>query len=141
MRDSIQIIGVKTLIYCIILAVYCMFYITFLYNLIYALDLTMRHLILSTFYSLTGTLYPSGFISLKLLTSLRTNHTKVCSLMKNSVSYGVKKIRLNPSIDHSIKFSDSLWYARGINYESIERLRIYLLASDTSEHLYYLYDW
>ena len=29
---------------------------------------------------------------------------------------------------------------RGINYESIERLRIYLLASDTSEHLYYLYD-
>jgi len=117
MRDSIQIIGVKTLIYCIILAVYCMFYITFLYKLIYALDLTMRHLILSTFYALTGTLYPSGFISLKLLTSLRTNHTKVCSLMKNSVSYGVKKIRLNPSIDHSIKFSDSLWYARGIDYE------------------------
>ena len=45
---------------------------------------------------------------LKLLTSLRTNHTKVCSLMKNSVSYGVKKIRLNPSVDHSIIFSDSL---------------------------------
>ena len=54
---------------------------------------------------------------LKILTSLRTNHTKVCSLMKNSVSYGVKKIRLNPSIDPFIIFRGSLWYARGINIE------------------------
>ena len=45
---------------------------------------------------------------LKLSTSLRTNHTKVCSLMKNSVSYGVKKIRLNPSIDPFIIFRGSL---------------------------------
>ena len=58
-RDSIQIIGVKTLIYCIILAVYCMFYITLLYNLIYALNLIMIHLILTTFYALSGVLYPS----------------------------------------------------------------------------------
>ena len=51
----------------------------------------------------------------------------------------------SPSIDHSIKFSDSLWYAREVNIEFflglIVYLRIYLLASDTSEHLYYLYDW
>ena len=85
-----------------------MFYITYISVLIYSLILNLRHLILTTFYALSGTLYPSGFISLKLLTSLRTNHTKVCSLMKNSVSYGVKKIRLNPSIDPFIIFSDSL---------------------------------
>ena len=83
-----------------------MFYITFISVLIHSLILTLRHLILTTFYALTGTLYPSGFISLKLLTSLRTNHTKVCSLMKNSVSYGVKKIRLNPSVDPLIKFRE-----------------------------------
>ena len=50
----------------------------------------------------------------------------------------------SPSIDHSIKFRDSLRYASGISIEFslglIERLRIYLLVSDTSERLYYLYD-
>ena len=117
MRDSIQIIPSKHRYSVSFLPLYCMFYITFISVLIHSLILTLRHLILITFYSLTGTMSPFGFISLKLLTSLRTNHTKVCSLMKNSVSYGVKKIRLNPSIDPFIIFSDSLWYARGINIE------------------------
>ena len=138
MRDSIRIIGVKTLIYCIILAVYCMFYITLLYNLIYALSLTLRHLILTTFYDSSCVFIPLLLHPFKNIYNSSNNHNRV---MYKSYDLGVKKIRLNPSIDPFIIFSDSLWYAKGVNYEFIERLRIYLLASDTSEHLYYLYDW
>ena len=43
-----------------------MTYITLLYNLIYALILTMIHVILTTFYAITGVLYPSRFYLFKI---------------------------------------------------------------------------
>ena len=81
LRDSIQIIPSKHSNSVSFLPLYCMFYITFISVLIHSLILILRHLILTTFYALSGTLYPSDIISLKLLTSLRTNHTKVCSIL------------------------------------------------------------
>ena len=106
--------GVKLYVSVSLLPLYCMTYITLLYNLIYALILILRHLILITFYALTDTRY----------------HLK-------SLCFMGKKNSLEPLDRPPYKIQRIV---RGINYESIERLRIYLLASDTSEHLYYLYD-
>ena len=114
MRDSIQIIPSKHSNSVSFLPLYCMFYITFISVLISSLSLTMRHLILTTFYTLSGTLYPSAFHPFKNIYNSSNNHNRV---MYKSYDLGVKKIRLNPSIDHSIKFSDSLWYAREVNIE------------------------
>ena len=114
MRDSIQIIGVKTLIYCIILAVYCMFYITLLYSLIYALSLTMRHLILITFYALTGVLYPSQFYLFKITyKSPNKPYKGMYDSQKLCVLWG-KKNPLEPLDRPPYKIQR---IARGINYE------------------------
>ena len=104
-RDSIQIIGVKTLLFCIILALilYVLYHTTlhFISVLIHSLNLILRHLILITFYALTGTLYPSAFHPFKNTYKFPNNHNRV---MYKSYKFDLA----SPSIDHSIKFSDSL---------------------------------
>ena len=74
-----------------------MFYITFISVLIHALNLIMIHLILTTFYALTGTLVHPF------------KNTYKSPNKPNRVMYKTYKFDLaSPSIDHSIKFSDSL---------------------------------
>ena len=87
-----------------------MTYITFLYNLIYALSLTLRHLILTTFYDSSCVFIPSLTHPFKNIYNSSNNHNRV---MYKSYKFDLA----SPSIDHSIKFSDSLWYAREVNIE------------------------
>ena len=82
-----------------------MFYITFISVLIHSLILTLRHLILTTFYTLSGVFVPSLSHPFKNIYNSSNNHNRV---MYKFLNFDLA----SPSIDHSIKFSDSLWYAR-----------------------------
>ena len=71
----------------------------------------------------------------------RTNHTKVCIILKSSPVLWSKKIRLNPSNRPPYKIQRySLISERDKHRNLIVGLSIYLPVSDTTEHLYYLYD-
>ena len=84
----------------------------------------MIHLILATFHTLLGVFIPSAFTTLSLifvtlpqLTFLFLRHPfKVLYKTPNKPYKGMYKFLnfdlASPSIDHSIKFSDYLWYAR-----------------------------
>ena len=78
-----------------------MFYITFISLLIHSLILNLRHLILTTFYALSGVLYPSLTHPFKITYKSRNKPYKG---MYNLINFDLA----SPSIDHSIKFSDSL---------------------------------
>ena len=97
-----------------------MSYITFISVLIHSLILNLRHLILTTFYLRKRPhihlppLYLRHFhflhfffffIPSKNIYNSSNNHNRV---MYKSYNFDLA----SPSIDHSIKFSDSLWYAR-----------------------------
>ena len=110
MRDSIQIIRWKHRYSVSFLPLYCMFYITFISVLIYSLSLTMRHLILTTFYDSSCVFIPLLLHPFKNIYNSSNNHNRV---MYKSYKFDLA----SPSIDHSIKFSDSLWYAREVNIE------------------------
>ena len=125
MRDSIQIIPSKHSNSVSFLPLYCMFYITFISVLIHSLILNLRHLILTTFYLRKRPhihlppLYLRHFhflhfffffIPSKNIYNSSNNHNRV---MYKSYKFDLA----SPSIDHSIKFSDSLWYAKGISIE------------------------
>ena len=104
-------------------------YISFISVLIHSLNLIMIHLILSLFYTLLWVFIPSAFTTLSLifvtlpqLTFLFFRHPfKVLYKTPNKPYKGMYKFLnfdlASPSIDHSIKFSDSLWYAKGISIE------------------------
>ena len=99
-------------------------YISFISVLIHSLNLIMIHLILTTFHTLLGVFIPSAFTTLSLifvtlpqLTFLFLRHPfKILYKTPNKPYKGMYKFLnfdlASPSIDHSIKFSDSLWYAR-----------------------------
>jgi len=101
------------LIYCIILAVYCMFYIT------------LRSFPLQSY--IRSRSYYETLNSLYILRSYRYFVSFWFYLFKITYKspnkpykgmYSLIKFDLaSPSIDHSIKFSDSLWYAREVNIE------------------------
>ena len=95
---------VKTLVSVSLLPLYCMSYITFISVLIDSLILNLRHVILTTFYlrkrphihlpplylrhfhNLHFFFFATYDIPSKYYITSRTNHTKVCSLMKNLTS-------------------------------------------------------
>ena len=83
---------------------------TLLYNLIINLCLTLRHLILTTFYTLSGVFVPSLFHPFKNIYNSSNNHNRV---MYKSYNFDLA----SPSIDHSIKFRDSLCSPKGISIE------------------------
>ena len=87
-----------------------MFYITFISVLIHSLILILRHLILTTFHTLSGTLYPSAFHPFK---NIYKSPNKPNRVMYKSYNFDLA----SPSIDHSIKFRGSLRYASGISIE------------------------
>ena len=74
---------------------------TLLYNLITCLCLTLRHLILATFYDSSCVFIPSLTHPFKNTYNSSNNHNRV---MYKSYNFDLA----SPSIDHSIKFSDSL---------------------------------
>ena len=78
-----------------------MFYITFISVLIHALNLIMIHLILTTFYDSSCVFIPSLTHPFKNTYKFPNNHNRV---MYKSYKFDLA----SPSIDHSIKFSDSL---------------------------------
>ena len=129
-----------------------MSYITFISVLIHSLCLTLRHVILTTFCDSSRVFVPSTitllsliFVTLPQLTFLLLRHPfKILYKTPNKPYKGMYNLinfdLASPSIDHSIKFSDSLRICERDRLRSLtEYLRIYLLASDTSERLYYLY--
>ena len=115
---------VKTLVSVSLLPLYCMSYITFISLLIDSLILNLRHLILTTFYTLSGVFVPLTFTSFSLvfatfpqLTFLLLCHfvpipSKIIYNSRNKPYKGMQSYEkfdlASPSIDHSIKFSDSL---------------------------------
>ena len=100
--------GVKTLIYCIIIALilYVLYHFhisSYLLSQSYYETLNSYHFLRSYRY------YESFWFYLFKITYKSPNkpYKGMYSLIKFDLA--------SPSIDHSIKFSDSLWYARGIN--------------------------
>ena len=100
-------------------------------------------------YTILHSLWGVCTLLLNYLITPRTNHTKVCIILKISpVSYDItclcswsKKNRLNPSIRPLYKIQlFSLICKRNKHRSLTVRLRIYSPVSDTSERLYYLYD-
>ena len=87
-----------------------MFYITFISLLIDSLILNLRHLILTTFYTLSGVFIPSLTHPFKFTYKSRNKPYKG---MYKSYNFDLA----SPSIDHSIKFSDSLRYAKRVSIE------------------------
>ena len=87
-----------------------MSYITFISVLIHSLILNLRHLILTTFYTLSGVFVPSLSHPFKNIYNSSNNHNRV---MYKSYNFDLA----SPSIDHSIKFRGSLRYASGISIE------------------------
>ena len=100
-----------------------MFYITYISLLIHSLILTLRHLILTTFYLRKRPhihlppLYLRHFHFLHFFffatyvhpfKNIYKSPNKPNRVMYKSYNFDLA----SPSIDHSIKFSDSLWYAR-----------------------------
>ena len=112
-----------------IILVYTHVYISFISVLIHSLNLIMIHLILATFHTLLGVFIPSAFTTLSLifvtlpqLTFLFFRHPfKVLYKTPNKPYKGMYKFLkfdlASPSIDHSIKFSDSLCSVKGISIE------------------------
>ena len=106
-----------------------MSYISFISFLIHSLILNLRHLITLSFYDSSRVFVPSAFTTLtlilttfpqltllfllhpfKILYNFQNNHNRV---MYKFLNFDLA----SPSIDHSINFSDSLWYARGNKIE------------------------
>ena len=85
-------------------------HITFISHTFRPSSLTLIHLILTTFYTLSGVFVPSLSHPFKILYNSPNNHNRV---MYKSYNFDLA----SPSIDHSIKFRDSLWYAREIDIE------------------------
>ena len=104
-------------------------YISFISVLIHSLNLIMIHLILTTFYTPSRVFVPSTFTTFTLifatlpqLTFLFLRHPfKVLYKTPNKPYKGmynlIKFDLASPSIDHSIKFSDSLCSPKGISIE------------------------
>ena len=120
---------IKTWVSVSLLPWYCMSYITFISVLIDSLILNLRHLILTTFYDSSRVFVPSTFTSFTLifatlpqLTFLLLRHPfKILYKTPNKPYKGmynlIKFDLASPSIDHSIKFSDSLRYAKRVSIE------------------------
>ena len=110
MRDSIRIIPSKHRYSVSLLPLYCMSYIILISVLIHSLILNLRHLILTTFYDSSCVFIPSLTHPFKNIYNSSNNHNRV---MYKSYDFDLA----SPSIDHSINFSDSLCYPKGISIE------------------------